>query len=113
MIAVHIFFEISWASNIEKEKVFLELYGDKAGLRFENDFENMSVKLFTVSNGQFCDIEPKLNPTLYRETEFRHFIRSIRTGKAPTIAPPEQGEKIMRIIDAIYQSSNENRAVVF
>lgn len=108
-----IFFEVSWASNIEKEKVFLELYGDKAGLRFENDFEQKIVKMYTVVNGQFCDLEPKLDPFVYSETEFRHFIGSMRSGKEPRMAPPKQGQQMMRLIDNIYRSSREDRGINF
>lgn len=108
-------FEISWASNIEKEKVFYSVYGTKAGLSFSHCFDDdvPELKLFGSLGGQLVDIVPLINANSFRETEFSHFVDCIRNNSEPVIAPPEQGVKMMEIIDAIYLSSIDKKQVVF
>lgn len=107
-------FEISWASNIEKEMVSYELYGEKAGVKFTDDFVNPpKLQIFTSESGQLVDVIPKINPYLYDETEFKHFTNCIRTNQEPTIAPPEQAVEMMKLIDAIYNSSKTGKQIVF
>lgn len=109
-------FEISWASNIENEKVYYELYGTKGGLKFEHVFSKTlkpELKVFTTISGQQIDIIPQINPALYKETEFMHFINCIREDKQPTISIPEQGVDMMKIIDGIYQSEKQRKQVIF
>jgi len=108
-------FEISWASNIEAEQFFLELYGDKAGMRFLCRVDGQSapqLKLFGRMNGQLADYEPIVNPNAYSITEFSHFADCALGGRTPTIAPPEQGVLMMRIIDAVYRSEAQRSQVM-
>lgn len=108
-------FEISWASNIEAEQFFLELYGDKAGLRFQCRVDGQSaprLKLFGRMNGQLMDYEPTINPNAYSVTEFSHFADCALRGQTPVIAPPEQGVSMMRIIDAVYRSEAQRSQVI-
>jgi predicted dehydrogenase len=109
-------FEISWASNIEKEYHYYDIYGDKGGMSFRFDMDGgdkPSLKLFHVLNGQLADTIPTVSANAYTVGEFSHFIESIRSGKVPQMAPPEQGVAMMKIIDAIYASSRDRKQIVF
>lgn len=106
-------FEVSWASNIEKEKVFYELYGTKGGIKFEDDFNSKPVlKIFSRISGQIVDIEPKINSKLYDETEFKHFVNCIRNGMEPSISVLEQSIEMMKIIESIYQSAKTRKPII-
>ncbi len=101
-------FEFSWASHIEKETTYLELLGTRGGLSMHDGV----LKIYAESGGQPIDILPGVkNTSGWGENETRHFIDCIRTGKAP-LSPPEDGVKMMQIIDAIYASSESGREVV-
>lgn len=101
-------FEISWASNVEKEEVFYEIYGSKANIRYSNG----ELCIFTMVNGQPADIHPRIDPALYPETEFMHFIRCIRTDSESPISITEQSIKMMGIVDAVYRSAEEKRQIL-
>ena len=117
-------FEISWASNIEKEFTYYDLYGTQGGLRFYNDFQSdprNGIRIFKIINDQHCDITPNISSAATPNTdsgisetttEFGHFLNSVVTGNQPTISIPEQGPKMIKIIDAIYKSANEKRQIL-
>ncbi|MHB1485657.1 MAG: Gfo/Idh/MocA family protein [Saccharofermentanales bacterium] len=100
-------FEISWASNTEKERHFYEIYGTKGGVSFDGPTNEL--KIITVVNGQISEIKPLINPVLYNETEFGHFINCMRNNRKPTISITEQCVEIMRIIEGIYKSAETGR----
>ncbi len=101
-------FEFSWASNIEQEVNYFELLGTRGGMNMYNG----EVKLFSEVNGIMTDIKPHVsNSTGWGENETRHFIDCIKKNKEP-LAPPEEAVNMMRIIDAIYASSDTGREVV-
>jgi len=106
---ISVLFEISWASNVEKEEVFYELYGTKANIRYSNG----ELKIFTAASGQFADIIPQIEPSLYKDTEFTHFINCIKSNSMPSIVKTEQCVKMMKIIDAMYYSAEEKRQIRF
>ncbi|MHB9133191.1 MAG: Gfo/Idh/MocA family protein [Armatimonadota bacterium] len=100
-------FEFSWASNIEKEVNYFELLGTKGGMSMYNG----ELKIFSESCGQIVDVLPHVrNTSGWGENETRHFIDCIKLKKQP-IAPPEDAVKMMKIIDAIYTSSESGREV--
>lgn len=106
-------FEVSWASNIEKEKVFYELYGTEGGVRFENDFSGTpTFKAYRIIEGQQVDVVPKLNSFAFKTTEFNHFVESIQKGVQPQIVKAEECVQMMELIEAIYQSANEKMPIV-
>ena len=110
-------FEISWASNIEKQYYFYELYGTKGGINFRVDvtegINDSKLKLFGLMNGQLVDLIPRINPNIYPVTEFSHFAECVLSGKPSEMAPMQQGFAMMQIIDAIYKSAETKRQVVF
>lgn len=99
-------FEFSWASNIEKEYNYYELLGTKGGASFREG----KLKIFSEVLDTNIDIIPNTNYTIKAISEFEHFIDCIKNGRDP-IAIPEQAFEIMRIIDAVYQSSYEKKEI--
>ena len=100
--------ETSFNLNLKTPTTELEIFGSKAGFSF-NDFE-----LHTEVGNELADIK------LYGEHNFdfdRDFIREIVNfadaveGKAPCIAPAEDGVVLMKILDGIYRSAETGMSV--
>lgn len=106
-------FEISWASNIEAERQSYEIYGTKGGISYTaGSGAPPKLKIYTRTNGQLVDIEPKIKPELYKDSEFRHFVNCIRLDKQPTISIPEQGVAMMKLIENIYRSAETGTQII-
>lgn len=96
--------EFSWASNIEREKVFVELRGTKAGA--STDTTDDKFKIFTEENGVTVDIVPNL-PEMSdgpHAQNLRHFFNVI-SGKAEPDFKPVQGLNMVKILEAMYKSA--------
>jgi len=99
--------EFSWASNIDSEYSYVELYGTKAGLKIERG----QVTIFQDFNGTPLDSKPKLKPeTGWGMAECLHYTECIRKNKEP-IARPDECVLIMEIINALYKSAEKKAEV--
>lgn len=94
-----IFFEFSWASNIEEELRYFQLLGTKGGIYSNNG----AVKYFGEMDGKVYDQEVLVDAD-NKKVEHAHFIECIRTGKKPDITL-EQNIRLMAIIEAAYKSA--------
>lgn len=101
-------FEFSFAMNNDKEEYFYELFGDKGGVSFKNG----ELKIYTEINNTIVDIIPNTKYPRNDINEFSHFIDVIE-GKVESISKPEDGIKMMRIIDATYTSADVKKEVYF
>ena len=100
-------FEIAWAANAESES-FVEIMGDKAGARIGGAGP---LKILTEHQGRLADIAPQFDEKVNRfETQARSFLAACR-GEAPPAATIQQGHTVMKLIDAIYASSEAGREV--
>ena len=101
--------EFSWASNIEKEKRFVELRGTKAGLTWNEDG---TVGIWTEDeHGTLTDLKPytgEMGPGHARALE--HFTSIVLDG-AKTDYTPQQGVDMIRILDALYESAATGKEV--
>lgn len=100
-------FEFSWASNVEKECKYYEIMGTKSGAAFHNG----ELKIFTELGGTSIDITPDMNSAAKPVNEFEHFVSCI-LGNGQQDATPEQAEELMKVIDAIYYSSESKKEVI-
>ncbi len=102
--------EFSWASNIEKEKRFVELRGTKAGLNWNEDG---SCDIWTEDeHGALMDIKPftgEMGQGHARALE--HFTSIVLDGAKPDYVP-QQGVHMIRILDALYESARTGNAVM-
>jgi len=94
--------EISWAMNCPAERIYSEIYGTKAGASVS------PLTIWTEEHGALADIEPKHVKGL---SQFEHFADCILKDKTP-ISPGEHGVLMMKVLDAIYESSETEREVV-
>lgn len=94
--------EVSWAQNCAAEKQYSEIYGTKAGASLS------PLVIWTEKAGILADLEPK-NPRGL--SQFQHFATCILEDKTP-ISPGEHGVFMMKILDAIYKSSETKREVI-
>jgi len=94
--------EVSWAQNCQSEKQYSEIYGTKAGATLS------PLTIWTEQNGVMIDIEPKHIKGL---SQFEHFADCIMNKKTP-ISSADDGVAMMKILDAIYASSETKREVI-
>ncbi len=102
--------EFSWASNIEREKNFIELRGTRAGA--STDTTDDKFKIFTEENGTTVDIVPNLpqgGPGGHAQNIF-HFVDVIN-GKAEPDFVPVQGVNMVKILEAMYKSAETGKEV--
>ncbi|HEY5586234.1 MAG TPA: Gfo/Idh/MocA family oxidoreductase [Ruminiclostridium sp.] len=100
--------ECTWASNIEEEYNYYELFGTKAGIRFRNG----KLQIFSEINGTLVDIAPKITDIPFSEDEIRHFVDCVKEDKEP-IARAEDSMEVMRIIESIYASAEKKCEIKF
>ncbi len=103
--------EFSWASNIEKERYFVELRGDKAGSLWSSD--DQKLKIFTEEAGKVVDIIPEISNAdgvQVHEANIRHFIDVLTKGEKPMFVP-QQGVDMIKILEAMYKSAAEGKEV--
>ena len=99
--------EFSWASNVGKEYRFVELYGTKSGLRWEDE----QLTLFEERGGVLMDSMPKFAPAFQaHEMNLRHFADVILNGAEP-IFVPQQGVDVVKLICALYESAATGKEV--
>ncbi|RXT15360.1 Gfo/Idh/MocA family protein [Ammoniphilus sp. CFH 90114] len=101
--------DVSWAANIEKENVFLNLIGTKSGASVNND---LGTVLYSEQSGILQNIHPHISFDDHqaRLAMWKHFLHCVRTGEEPQ-STPEQGMFINKILDAIYQSSELKKEI--
>lgn len=102
--------ETSWASNIEEDKFYTNLLGDKGGANL--DYRKLTI--FSEIKNTSVDISPKFNKNSsyyeFIDNEIFHFVDCIKNNKKP-ISSGEQGLVVQKIIDAIYLSSEKCKEI--
>ena len=99
-------FDISWAGNA-KERMFVEILGDKGGARMTEDNE---LTILTEHQGRVANISPLLPEADKYDVQAQSFVDACM-GKHPPIATADEGLTVMKLIDAIYRSSEANAEV--
>jgi len=98
--------EFSWASNVEQEKLFVELRGTKAGASWPN------LKIFTEEYGSTVDLKPNIAPGRnHHEANLAHFVDVLLERAKPDFVP-QQGVDMIKILRAIYESAETGREVI-
>ena len=101
-------FDVAWACNTIDES-YVELLGTKGGVRIG---ANSGVTKFcTEFNGKVADIDIKYNNSVSGfQVEVSKFAAAIQ-GKGEVPATAEQGLAVMKLLDAIYKSSELDQEV--
>ena len=94
--------EFSWASNIEKERTFVELLGTKAGASWPN------LKIFTEEYGSTVDVVPAISTKDFNGHKLNliHFV-DVLQGRAEPAFVPQQGVNMIGILTAMYESAKK------
>ena len=102
--------EASFSLNIKKDEGKIELFGTKAGAKFDPELE-----IYTEINDYMADVQLDAQTALsfdgLFEKEINHYVDCIK-GRTPCRAPAEDGIEIMRILTAIYESAQTGHEVV-
>lgn len=106
-----LFFETSWVQNIKEDRLYLEMFGDKAGAKMEPELE-----LYESKYNYLRDTKPLLdhNGSSFEHNfieEIKHFVSCIVDG-TECLNPAEDGLELMKIIDAIYKSAETGHEVI-
>lgn len=96
--------EASWASNVERERIYTTLMGSEGGAELE------PLRIFTELEGTQVDLAPEFPHINGHHAEIRHFVDCVRDGQTP-IATGEHGLDVVKILDAIYQSAETGKMV--
>ena len=99
--------EFSWASNVAKESVFVELRGDKAGAEFRDG----GLKIYTEEDGKLKDILPDVvDDNHIHSDNLAHFANVLLNGVEPDFTPV-QGVNMIKILEAMYKSAETGMEV--
>ncbi|WP_224268778.1 Gfo/Idh/MocA family protein [Haloprofundus salinisoli] len=103
--------EVAWATNRPTNDEFV-LRGSEAGARFDRASHELTL-YETGKNGtdhlRDTDIQTQANDT--HKSEQRLFLEAVASGNHPERNTVEQGLAVQRVIDAIYRSSAEGKAI--
>lgn len=101
--------EASFALDVKEDRMNIEMFGSKGGFSMSPEIE-----MYTSENGHLLNISFDTNTALdfsgLFENEINHFIDVI-TKDVECISPAEDGVEMMRIIEAIYESSRLQKEV--
>jgi predicted dehydrogenase len=98
--------ETAFAANIEEDDVMqVELLGDKGGAKV------FPLKIYQEKHDTLVDLTPVyLQGKKPRDKEIEAFVNGCLGGDHPS-SNPEQGAILQHLVQAIYQSANENKAI--
>ena len=107
--------ETSWAAQTKpgRDDYFVNLFGTEGGaeLYVANYTDRDTLNFFTEDCGQPVVIKPSIvNRAGGHELAVDHFVDCVRSGR-PVESTGEQGLALMRIIDALYESSETGKEV--
>ncbi|HSV74296.1 MAG TPA: Gfo/Idh/MocA family oxidoreductase [Chthonomonadales bacterium] len=96
--------EASWAQHCQGERLYSEVYGDAGGATLE------PLRVFADHRGRPVDIAPHVPQVDGHEAEVAHFVDCVLTDRQPS-STIEQGWEVMKVLDAIYESSRTGASV--
>lgn len=103
--------EVAWAANREPSQDFF-VRGTDAGAQFDISSDGMTVHE-TAEDGvnHHRDVQIETTDREAHGIEQQHFLRAVATGEAPGINTAAEGLEVQKVMDGIYRSSAEGRAV--
>lgn len=115
-----LFLQVSWAEMIKREEVSVVFQGTKAGGKVERLFGTDgldetaidSCELYVQENGESVNraIVVEECEDMGRINSAANFVEAIE-GKAQPLNTPQQALKLMKIIDALYESAKSGKAI--
>lgn len=103
--------ESAWATNRENNQDFI-IRGTEAGAKFDKANGDLTIYGSSgVGTDHLTDTQVETRPNDAHHAEQESFLAAVEAGEAPDRNTMEQALTVQRVIDAIYRSSEENRAV--
>jgi len=103
--------DVAWATNRPTNDEFV-LRGTDAGARFERAEHELTIfEDGKAGRDHLTDAEIQTRASDTHKAEQRYFIEHIGSPTAPARNTVEEGLAVQRVIDAIYRSSDERRAI--
>lgn len=99
-----IFLEASWASHIERDRIYTSLMGTKGGADID------PFRIYKDLHGTGVDITPSFPNQSGHMMEIKHFVECLVEGKEP-ISTGEHGLEVTKILDAIYRSAETGEEI--
>ncbi len=104
--------DASFTLHGKEDKTEVHLFGEKGGASIEP-----SLSLYTEKHDVLTEITPKIDAPTFDfnesfQNEINHFV-ACASGKQATIAPVEDGVEVMKILAAIYESSQTGKEIRF
>ncbi len=99
--------EVSWSLNVEQNHENTELFGTRAGASMR------PLKVFRDEYGRMVNLEVKMpeRPSVSGHSRaIRNFLDTIQ-GKDKPVVTPDDGIRIMQILDGIYASAESGKSV--
>lgn len=113
-------FQISWAEMVKREEVSVVFQGSKAGGKVERLFGTDGLddtaidtcELYVQEDGESVNkvLRAEECEDMGRINSAANFVEAI-DGKAEPLNKPEQALRLMKIIDAVYQSADQGKPV--
>jgi len=102
--------DASFSLHTKRDTGELKLFGEKAGAEIDPQLHITTEKHHTILN-----VTPEIDASSFDmmsgfQNEIDHFITCVK-GEADTIAPVEDGVEIMKVLAAIYESSETGKEV--
>lgn len=109
----YLFVKTSSVLNVVKEERFMDICGEKAGVRMEPDNPGSELKLVELTEDHYIrEVIPKIENINAYKGEIDHFVDCCING-TECICKPDEAVQLMEIIDAIYKSAETGEVVVF
>jgi predicted dehydrogenase len=115
-----VYLRSSWAEMTEREIVQVAFQGTKAGGCIERLFERDGIdetsvdrcELYTLEHGRHVDrsIQVPQDESMGRLRSAGNFVRVLE-GKEEPLNTPDQAVKLMKIVDALYASSEQGKPI--
>lgn len=107
-----LYVDVSYSLYTEKDITSIELFGDKGGAIIEP-----TCKVFSQKHDRLIDIVPVIdNPTFDFQRSFQNEIDSFVNSclfSEKNISPVDDGVTIMKILRAVYESSESGKEITF
>lgn len=104
--------DVSFTLHAKEDQFSVQLYGEKGGVELEPSLEIVTEKHHTILNATPQIDNPSFDFVQAFQNEIDHFVASAKGGKQ-TISPVEDGVEIMKILAAIYESSEKGMEIRF
>ncbi len=104
--------DVSFTLHLKKDESVVKLFGEKGGAEIEPELMIVTEKYDTIINAH-----PQVDTLGFDfigafQNEINHFVESVLNG-TPTNSPVEDGVEIMKILTAIYESSEKGLEIQF